>query len=132
MEEAEIEAGGGEASHLNTLNSSELFQLVSPDKMSVQYAGSQQHDHDVGAVQADCPAPTKKIAYYFEMTVKNAGDKGQGYNLRRQPSWEVNSCGYHGVDDFIYYEKGESFGPIYTNGNTISAVINYTSQGFFL
>lgn len=80
-------------SHLNTLNSSGLFQLVSTDKMSVQYVGGQHHGHDVGAAQADCPAPTRKTAYYFEMTVRNAGDKGQvsigftgkDFNIRRQP-----------------------------------------------
>lgn len=80
-------------SHLNTINSSGLFHIVSTDKMSVQYVGCQQHGHDVGAVQADCPAPTRRIVYYFEMMVKNAGQKGQiaigfttqQFKMRRQP-----------------------------------------------
>ncbi|URE41785.1 SPRY [Musa troglodytarum] len=86
-------------SHLNTINSSGLFQIVSTDKMSVQYVGTPQHGHDVGVVQADCPAPTRRLAYYFEMTVKNAGQKGQvaigftmqHFKMRRQPGAEL-SC----------------------------------------
>lgn len=97
LEEAEsssvAKADEEEPSYLNTFNSSGMFQMVSMDKMSVQYVGSPQHGYDVGAVQANCPAPTKRIAYYFEMTVKNAGQKGQvaigfttkEFNLRRQP-----------------------------------------------
>ena len=80
-------------SHLNTINSSGLFHVVSADKMSVGYVGNQQHGHDVGVVQADCAAPVKRTAYYFEMTVKNAGLKGQmaigftnqQFKMRRQP-----------------------------------------------
>ncbi|ONK55686.1 uncharacterized protein A4U43_UnF160 [Asparagus officinalis] len=75
------------------------------------------------------------------MKVTNAGDKGQvsigftcrDYNLRRQPGWESNSCGYHGDDGFIYrgHGKGEAFGPTYTTGDTVGAGINYASQEFF-
>ncbi|XP_038989468.1 ran-binding protein M homolog isoform X2 [Phoenix dactylifera] len=128
-------------SHLNTINSSGLFNIVSTDKMSVQYVGCQHHGHDVGVVQADCPAPTRRFVYYFEMTVKNAGQKGQiaigfttqQFNMRRQPGWEANSCGYHGDDGCLYHGhgKGESFGPTFTSGDTIGAGINYASQEFF-
>lgn len=130
-----------EPSYLNTFNSSGMFQMVSMDKMSVQYVGSSQHGYDVGAVQANCPAPTKRIAYYFEMTVKNAGQKGQvaigfttkEFNLRRQPGWEANSCGYHGDDGFLYHGqgKGEPFGPTYTSDDTVGAGINYSALEFF-
>lgn len=128
-------------SHLNTFNSSGMFHMVSTDKMSVQYVGSPQHGYDVGAVQANCPAPTRRIAYYFEMTVKNAGQKGQvaigfttkEFNLRRQPGWEANSCGYHGDDGYLYHGqgKGEPFGPTYTSDDTVGAGINYSTQEFF-
>ncbi|KAI0496587.1 hypothetical protein KFK09_022907 [Dendrobium nobile] len=130
-----------EPSYLNTFNSSGMFQMVSMDKMSVQYVGSPQHFYDVGAVQANCPAPTRRIAYYFEMTVKNAGQKGQiaigfttkEFNLRRKPGWEANSCGYHGDDGYLYHgqEKGEPFGPKYTSDDTVGAGINYSTQEFF-
>ena len=72
---SEIE-GEEEPSHLNTVNSSGGFNAVSVDKLSVQYVGSQHHEHDVGAVQANRPAPTRRLMYYFEMTVKNAGVSG--------------------------------------------------------
>lgn len=85
--------GEPEPSHLNTINSSGLFHIVSTDKLSVQYVGIHKHGHDVGTVQANCPAPTKRFAYYFEMTVKDAGVKGQvaigftteHFKMRRQP-----------------------------------------------
>ncbi|KAJ0977281.1 hypothetical protein J5N97_012755 [Dioscorea zingiberensis] len=115
-------------SQLNTFNSSGLFHVMSQDKLSVAYIGSQQHGHDVGVVQADCPAPTRRVAYYFEMTVKSAGLRGQTsigfthqqFKMRRQPGWEANSCGYHGDDGHLYrgQGKGDPFGPTYSAGDT--------------
>lgn len=80
-------------SELNTVNSSGLFSVVSTDKMSVRYLGTPHHGHDVGVVQADRPAPTRRAVYYFEMRVRNAGDMGrtsigftcEGFKMRRQP-----------------------------------------------
>ncbi|KAL6899771.1 hypothetical protein ACP4OV_006429 [Aristida adscensionis] len=128
-------------SELNTTNSSGLFAVVSTDKLSVRYLGTSHHDHDVGVVQADRPAPTRRAVYYFEMCVRNAGHKGQtsigftneGFNMRRRPGWESNSCGYHGDDGFLYrgHEQGESFGPKFTSGDIIGAGINYLSQEIF-
>ncbi|KAK8462370.1 hypothetical protein SEVIR_1G197800v4 [Setaria viridis] len=128
-------------SELNTVNSSGLFAVVSTDKLSVRYLGSHNHGHDVGVVQANRPAPTRRPVYYFEMGVKNAGYKGQtsigfttdSFKMRRQPGWESNSCGYHGDDGHLYrgQGKGESFGPKFTSGDTIGAGINYLSQELF-
>lgn len=128
-------------SHLNTINSSGGFLVVSPDKLSVQYTNVHLHGHDVGVVQADCPAPCKKLVYYFEIFVKNAGAKGhiaigftsEHFKMRRQPGWEANSYGYHGDDGLLYrgQGKGEPFGPTFTSGDTVGAGINYASQDFF-
>ncbi|XP_039124588.1 LOW QUALITY PROTEIN: ran-binding protein M homolog [Dioscorea cayenensis subsp. rotundata] len=128
-------------SHLNTCNSSGLFHVVSQDKLTVSYVGSQHHGHDVGIIQADCPVPTRRAAYYFEMTVKNSGVKGQTsigfthqqYKMRRQPGWETNSCGYHGDDGNLYrgQGKGEPFGPRFGTGDTVGSGINFISQVFF-
>jgi hypothetical protein len=89
---AEMEAEPA-PSELNTTNSSGLFAVVSTDRMSVRYLGVNQHGHDVGVVQANRPAPTRRAVYYFEMGVKNAGQKGQtsigftteNFKMRRQP-----------------------------------------------
>lgn len=78
---------------LNTVNSSGGFLVVSTDKLSVKYTNVNLHGHDVGVIQANHPAPVKRIMYYFEMTVKNAGTKGQiaigftteSFKMRRQP-----------------------------------------------
>ncbi|XWS23388.1 hypothetical protein CRYUN_Cryun28dG0009500 [Craigia yunnanensis] len=137
MEEDEEEA----PKELNTINSSGGFLVVAPDKLSVKYTSVSLHGHDVGVVQANKPAPVKRLLYYFEIYVKDAGAKGQiaigftneGFKMRRQPGWEVNSCGYHGDDGFLYHGqgKGDAFGPTYTTGDTVGGGINYALQEFF-
>ncbi|KAI6691263.1 hypothetical protein NL676_028091 [Syzygium grande] len=126
---------------LNTINSSGGFLVMSTDKLSVKYTSVNLHGHDVGVVQANRPAPVRRLAYYFEIYVKDAGAKGQigigftseNFKMRRQPGWEPNSCGYHGDDGFLYrgQGKGEAFGPTYTSGDIVGAGINYATQEFF-
>lgn len=78
---------------LNTINSSGGFLVVSPDKLSAKYTNVNLHGHDVGVVQANKPAPVKRLVYYFEIYVKDAGTKGQiaigftseSFKMRRQP-----------------------------------------------
>ncbi|KAI3915874.1 hypothetical protein MKW92_002894 [Papaver armeniacum] len=127
--------------HLNTINSSGGFLVVSSDKLSVQYTNVSLHGHDVGVIQGNCPAPSKTLVYYFEIYVKNSGAKGQiaigfsceNFKMRRQPGWEANSFGYHGDDGLLYrgHGKGESFGPTFTAGDTVGGGINYASQELF-
>ncbi|KAJ7949690.1 Ran-binding protein 10 [Quillaja saponaria] len=126
---------------LNTINSSGGFLVVSTDKLSVKYNSVNLHGHDVGVVQANKPAPTKRLVYYFEIYVKDAGAKGQiaigftsdSFKMRRQPGWEANSCGYHGDDGMLYHGLGKSqaFGPTYTSGDIVGGGINYATQEFF-
>ncbi|KAM1075133.1 hypothetical protein ACFX2H_019770 [Malus domestica] len=126
---------------LNTINSSGGFLVVSPDKLSAKYTNVNLHGHDVGMVQANKPAPVKRLVYYFEIYVKDAGTKGQiaigftseSFKMRRQPGWEANSCGYHGDDGLLYrgHGRGEAFGPTYTSGDIVGGGINYDSQEFF-
>ncbi|XP_057793607.1 ran-binding protein M homolog [Salvia miltiorrhiza] len=126
---------------LDTLNSSGGFSVVGPDKLSLLYPNVNLHGHDVGVVQANHAAPLKRLLYYFEIYVKNAGAKGQiaigfttsAFKVRRQPGWEANSCGYHGDDGLLYrgHGKGEAFGPTFTTGDTVGGGINYATQEFF-
>ncbi|CAN0928177.1 Ran-binding protein M homolog [Linum grandiflorum] len=126
---------------LNTINSSGGFVAVSTDKLSVKYTNVNHHGHDVGAVQANKPAPVKRLVYYFEMTVRNGGARGQiaigftheTFKMCRQPGWEANSCGYHGDDGYLYHGQGKGlpFGPTFTTKDTVGAGINYASQEFF-
>ncbi|CAL5387736.1 unnamed protein product [Camellia sinensis] len=127
----EMEAEEESPTELNTINTYGGFLNVFPDKLSVQYTNVNLHGHDVGVVQANRPAPVKRLVYYFEIYVKNAGAKGQtaigftteGFKMRRQPGWEANSYGYHGDDGFLYrgQGKGESFGPTFTTGDTVGS-----------
>ncbi|EPS58798.1 hypothetical protein M569_16014, partial [Genlisea aurea] len=144
------EESGGEFDHeteeetpteLDTVNSSGGFVLIGPDKLSLLYPGINHHDHDVGVVQANRPAPSENLLYYFEIYAKNAGSKGNiaigfttsSFKLRRQPGWEPNSIGYHGHDGLLYHGhgKGEAFGPTFTTGDTVGCGINNSTQEFF-
>lgn len=62
---------------LNTVNSSGGFTVISADKLSVKFGGPSFHYYDAGVVQSEVPAPTNCLAYYFEVYVNNAGDKGK-------------------------------------------------------
>ena len=92
-EEEEEEEEEEAPRELNTINSSGGFVVVSTDKLSVKYTSVNLHGHDVGVIQANKPAPTKRLMYYFEIHVKDAGVKGQiaigftseTFKMRRQP-----------------------------------------------
>lgn len=137
-EEEEEEEGPTE---LNTINSSGGFAVVSSDKLSVKYTSVNLHGHDVGVIQGNKAAPRKRLIYYFEIYVKDAGAKGQiaigftsdNFKMRRQPGWDPNSCGYHGDDGLLYrgHAKGEPFGPTYTSSDIVGAGINYAAHQFF-
>ncbi|XP_022875841.1 ran-binding protein M homolog isoform X1 [Olea europaea var. sylvestris] len=133
---------------LDTVSSSGGFSVVGPDKLSVLYPNVNLHGHDVGVVHANCAAPSKRLLYYFEMYVKNAGAKGQiaigfipsSFKVRRHPGWEANTYGYRSDDGLLYRGrgKGESFDPMYTTsdtkyttGDTVGGGINYATQEFF-
>lgn len=95
LKEEVVEEEEAVPTELDTFHSSGGFSIVLPDKLSVQYPSAHQHGHDVGVVQANRPAPVKRLVYYFEIFVKNAGAKGQiaigftteGFKnkMRRQP-----------------------------------------------
>ncbi|KAK8677702.1 hypothetical protein V6N13_143227 [Hibiscus sabdariffa] len=110
------------------------FLVVAPDKLSVKYTGVNLHGHDVGVVQANNPVPVKRLVYYFEIYVKDAGVKGkiaigftsEGFKMRRQPGWEVNSCGYHGDDGLLYrgQGKGDAFEFFFTKNGAIVGTVS--------
>ncbi|KAL3638705.1 hypothetical protein CASFOL_016612 [Castilleja foliolosa] len=142
--EPESEEDEASPTELDTLNSSGGFSVVGPDKLSLLYPTAHLHGQDVGVVQANRPAPLKRLLYYFEIYVKSAGTKGNiaigfttsAFRLRRQPGnmdWEANSYGYHGDDGLLYrgHGKGETFGPKFTTGDTVGGGINYATQEFF-
>lgn len=55
------------------------------------------------------------------------------FHLSFFSSWELNSYGYHGDDGLLYrgQAKGETFGPVYSTGDTVGGGINYASQELF-
>lgn len=87
---------------LNTINGLSSFVVISPDKLSLKYTGVAQHGHDVGVVQANKPAPCKRLAYYFEIYVKDAGVKGRvaigfttdSFRTARQPGYSISNFAF--------------------------------------
>lgn len=136
-EEEEVEE---EPTHLNT-NTCSLYLVVSTDKLTARYTGDGRHGHDVGAIQSNRPAPCRRLIYYFEMTVKDRGQKGyttigftdEHFKNSRQPGWEVNSYGYHGDDGKLYRGPGsvDLYAQGFTVGDTVGAGINYAAQEIF-
>ena len=59
---------------LYTVGGSDEFTFVSPDGLSGRYTGP---DHDGVVLQTENPAPTNCLAYYFEVHIMNAGEKGE-------------------------------------------------------
>ncbi|KAL3698051.1 hypothetical protein R1sor_012127 [Riccia sorocarpa] len=126
--------------HLNTTTCGH-FLVISTDKLSARYAGEGRHGHDVGAIQANRPAPQQRLLYYFEIYLKDQGQRGtisigftdENFKMSRQPGWEPNSFGYHGDDGKLYHGqgKGYNFGPTFTTGDHVGAGINYASQELF-
>ncbi|BBN00100.1 Ran-binding protein 9/10 [Marchantia polymorpha subsp. ruderalis] len=126
--------------HLNTTTCGH-FLVISTDKLSARYNGDGQHGHDVGAIQSNRPAPHQRLLYYFEISLKDRGQRGvisigftdENFKMSRQPGWEPNSYGYHGDDGLLYHGRGrgDSFGPTFTTGDTVGAGINYAAQELF-
>ncbi|XP_002992236.2 ran-binding protein M homolog [Selaginella moellendorffii] len=127
-------------SFLNTNNCGH-FLGISMDKLTAKYNGEGKHGNDVGAVQGNRPAPSRRLCYYFEMTVCDRGQKGvisigfsdQNFKTSRQPGWEPNSYGYHGDDGKLYYgpKSNENLNVTFTTNDTVGAGINYLAQELF-
>ncbi|XP_073036563.1 ran-binding protein M homolog [Primulina eburnea] len=127
---------------LDTEKSSRGFALVGPDRLSASYPHVSKNMHDVGIVQADRAVLWKRLVYYFEIFVKNAGAVARvsvGFtsytsaNSRHHPGWEPDSCGYYGLNGMIYrgWGKGEAFGPTISIGDTVGCGVNHGTNQFF-
>ena len=42
----------------------------------MRYTGPGRHGNDVGSIQGNYPVPKAQVVYYFELLVKEKGDKG--------------------------------------------------------
>ena len=115
-------------SELNTA-SHPRYLVANKDKLTIRYVGKGNHTHDVGAIRANQPCPHRRLLYYFEITVLDAGSRGciavglagGSFELNRQPGWEANSYAYHGEDGRKYSEseRGEAYGPSFTAGDVV-------------
>jgi len=117
------------------------FVEVHKDKLTVSYVGKGNHT-DFGAVQSNHPAPSRRVAYYFEVKVLDAGTRGNicvGLSdkttlLNRQPGQDQNSYGYQGETGKKFCgngQKGEAYGPPYGKNDTVGCGIHYTKGHVF-
>uniref|UniRef100_A0A0C9S914 TSA: Wollemia nobilis Ref_Wollemi_Transcript_2324_1228 transcribed RNA sequence n=1 Tax=Wollemia nobilis TaxID=56998 RepID=A0A0C9S914_9CONI len=126
------------------LDTSEIgpYSSVEDDKLCVRNIAQRRSLSNVGAVQANCPAPVGRLLYYFEMTVHNGGERDSGASIgftdehspkNKHVGWEPNTFGYHEDDGQFYHNCGWGlpFGPTYTNGDTVGAGINNVSKDVF-
>lgn len=122
--------------HLNT-NTCSVVLVSSTDKLTTRYTGD---GLSCGAIQANCPAPWHRGLYYFELTIKDQGQKRIGIGFTDEnfisssmPGWEKNSYGYHGDDGMLYYEQGIGmpYALEFTTGDTVGAGINYAAHEIF-
>eukprot|EP00210_Caulerpa_lentillifera_P006272 g5991.t1 len=115
--------------------------LIGKERLTATFRGVGQHSNDVGAVRADRPVPLTRRAYYYEITVLNAGEKGKigigfadgEFKLQRQPGWEPRSYGYHGDDGkkFATSESGSIYGPKFGTNDVIGAGIHLENRQMF-
>lgn len=79
------------------INTSRCLQnlYVSKDKLTVKYTGHGTGTKDVGCVQANQCVPRQELAFYFEVTVKDAGERGRiciGLSDNRFPHGRLPGC----------------------------------------
>ena len=106
------------AATLSVMQASHLVK-VHKDKLTVTYNGKANHNHDVGAVQANRPFAHHVLIGYFEMTVVSQGERAcmsiglanSSFNSIRHPGWEPGSYGYHGEDGRKFHNssRGEPY-----------------------
>ncbi|AEE82734.1 SPla/RYanodine receptor (SPRY) domain-containing protein [Arabidopsis thaliana] len=124
---------------LYTVGGSDEFTFVSPDGLSGQYTGP---DHDGVVLQTENPAPTNCLAYYFEVHIMNAGEKGEiaiGFSKEHiySEGYTVRSCAYIGNSGLICSQNGDGDRTVakasdtYTTGDLVGCGIDSVSQEFF-
>ncbi|CAB78044.1 putative protein [Arabidopsis thaliana] len=120
---------------LYTVGGSDEFTFVSPDGLSGQYTGP---DHDGVVLQTENPAPTNCLAYYFEVHIMNAGEKGEiAIGFSKEHIYSEGSCAYIGNSGLICSQNGDGDRTVakasdtYTTGDLVGCGIDSVSQEFF-
>eukprot|EP00696_Hemimastix_kukwesjijk_P019625 gnl/Hemi2/8952_TR3105_c0_g3_i1.p1 gnl/Hemi2/8952_TR3105_c0_g3~~gnl/Hemi2/8952_TR3105_c0_g3_i1.p1 ORF type:complete len:195 (-),score=56.50 gnl/Hemi2/8952_TR3105_c0_g3_i1:39-623(-) len=126
---------------LSAQHNNEQFLSLYPDKRTARYHGKGNRSNDVGALQAVRPCPSRRRAYYFEMTVLNHGEFGRmsigltdvQFDTSRQPGYEANSFGYLSEEGrkFNGSTLGRSYGPKFSAGDTVGCGIHFARQEIF-
>ncbi|KAL3641428.1 hypothetical protein CASFOL_016396 [Castilleja foliolosa] len=107
--------------------------MVGLDKLSLSYQAASSNGIEIGMVQANRPAPMKRLLYYFEIHVKNPGTMGCMIGFTTQNPRIPLQPGSNASSDFLFYRGpfGHS-GPTFTTGDTGGCGINYATKEFFV
>eukprot|EP00371_Babesia_bovis_P002300 XP_001610947.1 PRY domain containing protein [Babesia bovis T2Bo] len=124
---------------LNVRNHHHYVQVRS-DKVTVDFTGKGKYC-DPASVQAERPAPSDCVLYYYEATVLQSdkpakvvvGFSERNTRMNRLPGEEDGTVGYRGqYGDFSNGKcKWESYGSSYQMGDVIGCGINYINQCYF-
>ncbi|GIL56970.1 hypothetical protein Vafri_12242, partial [Volvox africanus] len=107
------------------------------DKYTVRFVANSS---DVGAVQADYPAPPSCLIYYFEVTVVEPGSNGtigigfahSNHNVARHVGWDAGTFGFHGDNGETYFEGcSEYYGFKYGKGDVVGAALDFQRKEIF-
>lgn len=137
LAERRAERGQDVSTHLNRSTCWHNCNIAD-DLLTVEYIGIGRDNQDVGAAQGNHPVPQKRLLYYFELFVEDAGISqaiaigftDKSFPMYRMPGWEPGSYGYHGDDGKLFHGLGigDAFGPTFSTGDTVGAGINYATQ----
>ncbi|GLI64316.1 hypothetical protein VaNZ11_007541 [Volvox africanus] len=107
------------------------------DKYTVRFVANSS---DVGAVQADYPAPPSCLVYYFEITVVEPGSSGtigigfahSSHNVTRHVGWDAGTFGFHGDDGKTFLEgRNEYYGFKFGKGDVVGAALDFQRKEIF-
>ncbi|EFJ50789.1 hypothetical protein VOLCADRAFT_103851 [Volvox carteri f. nagariensis] len=107
------------------------------DKYTVRFV---TNSSDVGAVQADFPAPASSLVYYFEMTVVEPGAMGtiglgyapSSHDTSHHVGWDSGTFGFHGDDGNTFFEgRAEYYGFKYGKGDVVGAALDFQRKEIF-
>ncbi|GIL56967.1 hypothetical protein Vafri_12242, partial [Volvox africanus] len=107
------------------------------DKYTVRFVANSP---DVGAVQADYPAPPSCLIYYFEVMVVEPGSNGtigigfthSNHDVTRHVGWDAGTFGLHGDNGETYFEGcSEYYGFKYGKGDVVGAALDFQRKEIF-